>query len=227
MQPVSLILAVPRPSLCPTTGIHLPLQPVPSVSLYRRRPGVGENLALAPSLPAGTTKEGRGRSRPRTRLRPRPARLLACSPARFLARFLASPRLASPRFESPARKSPTTRSPALLARLLASPSSLVHAPREPYALRDPRECPCEGWREARARSRTGVPITRKHASPPRFSRASFKRLTFHPVTLFLAIGVRRGKGFRMEFLWMVIHAYICMYVYFCWSKSRRSVLRGM
>lgn len=154
--------------------------------------------------------------------------LLACSPVRPLASSLASSlRLASPRFESPARKSPTTRSPALLARLLASPSSLVRAPREPYALRDPRECPCEGWREARARSRTGVPITRKHASPPRFSRASFKRLTFHPVTLFLAIGVRRGKGFRVEFLWMVIHAYICMYVYFCWSKSRRSVLRGM
>lgn len=114
MQPVSLVLAVPLPSLYPTTGIHLPLQPVPSVSLYRRRPGVGDNLALAPSLPAGTTKEGRGRSRPRTRLRPRPARLLACSPARLLARFLASPRFQP-------RKSPTTRSPALLARL-ASPS---------------------------------------------------------------------------------------------------------
>lgn len=49
---------------------------------------MGENLALAPSLPAGPTKPGRGRSRPRTRLRPRPVRLLACLPVRLLARFL-------------------------------------------------------------------------------------------------------------------------------------------
>lgn len=184
--------------------------------------GGGESRACA--VPARRDDQG-GEGKITTAYPPPTA---ACSPARLFARSLprSLPRFASPRLASKAQLE-KVRPPARLHYLPASPSCLVRAPREPYALRDPRECPCEGWREARARSRTGVPITRKHASPPRFSRASFKRLTFHPVTLFLAIGVRRGKGFRVEFLWMVIHAYICMYVYFCWSKSRRSLLRGM
>ena len=199
VQPVSLVLAVPRPPLCPTTGIHLPLQPVPSVSLHRRRPGVGDNLALAPSLPAGTAEEGRGRSRPRTRLRPRPARLLACSPARPLARSLAS----LPRHEK-------VRPPARLHYL-------------PDSLRPTRECPREGWRAAprsiahgRADKRA-FPLHRDSRAP-RSNGPSFILLLGPPPFGHWCLE-KVSSGIFMDI-------YIFIYVYI-FVGLRRNVLRGM
>lgn len=190
VQPVSLVLAVPRPPLCPTTGIHLPFQPVPSVSLHRRRPGVGDNLALAPSLPAGTAEEGRGRSRPRTRLRPRPARLLACSPARPLARSLAR----SPRFHATKKSD--------------HPLACTTCPTR-FALR--ASVLAKGGERRRARSRTGVPINALFHSTVILARLvqTVHLLSCYSVLLLLDIGVWRR--FRVEFLWIYIYLY--MYIF--------------